>query len=71
MSVTHATDGMNEITVGSIRRRRRPRFTYNGKTRIVEPPEPLFDVSLPVINRGRALLHMLFRAAARSVPDSG
>jgi hypothetical protein len=30
-------NGMNEIIVDSIRKRRRLRFTYNGKTRIVEP----------------------------------
>ena len=28
---------MNEIIVDSIRKRRRLRFTYNGKTRIAEP----------------------------------
>lgn len=30
-------NGMNEVIVDSIRKRRRLRFTHNGKTRIAEP----------------------------------
>ena len=33
----HKANGMNEIIVDAIRKKRRLRFTYNGKTRIAEP----------------------------------